>query len=106
MEPGVATDAPNPPAIAALHARAARLCPVLADLPVIETWAGIRPGTPDHAPMIGETNTPGLFVAAGHYRNGILLAPITARIIADMMLGKSLSALHASFTPDRVFEAA
>ena len=106
MEPGIATDAPAPEAIAALHARAARLCPVLAELPVIETWAGIRPGTPDHAPMIGETSTPGLFVAAGHYRNGILLAPITARIIADMMLGKSLSALHASFTPDRVFEAA
>ena len=106
MEPGVATDQPDPAAIAALHQRATRLCPVLADLPVIETWAGIRPGTPDHAPLIGETATPGLYVAAGHYRNGILLAPVTARIIADMILGKEVSGLAHSFAPDRSYEAA
>ena len=106
VEPGVATEAPEPEAIAALHTRAARLCPVLEDLPVIETWAGIRPGTPDRAPMIGQTASPGLFVAAGHYRNGILLAPITARIIADLMLCKPLSPLHESFAPNRLCAAA
>jgi glycine oxidase len=99
VEPGVATEAPEPAAISALLARAARLCPVLADLPIIETWAGIRPGTRDRAPLIGETAVPGLYVASGHFRNGILLAPITARIIADMMLGKPMSELHQSFSP-------
>ena len=106
VEPGVATDTPDPAAIDALRARAARLCPVLAELPVIETWAGIRPGTPDHAPLIGETATPGLYVAAGHYRNGILLAPVTARIIADMLLGKEISPLARSFAPGRSYEIA
>ncbi|MEO1965349.1 FAD-dependent oxidoreductase [Hyphomonas sp.] len=106
VEPGVATETPEPEAIAALHARAARLCPVLENLPVIETWAGIRPGTPDRAPMIGATAAPNLFVAAGHYRNGILLAPITARIIADLMLCKPLSPLHESFSPGRLCAAA
>jgi len=102
VEPGVATEAPDPAAISALLARAARLCPVLADLPIIETWAGIRPGTRDRAPLIGETAVPGLYVASGHFRNGILLAPITARIIADMMLGKSTSELHKSFSSSRI----
>jgi len=102
VEPGVATEAPEPAAISALLARAARLCPVLADLPIIETWAGIRPGTRDRAPLIGETAVPGLYVASGHFRNGILLAPITARIIADMMLGKPMSELHQSFSPSRI----
>jgi len=102
VEPGVATEAPDPAAISALLARAARLCPVLADLPIIETWAGIRPGTRDRAPLIGETAVPGLYVASGHFRNGILLAPITARIIADMMLGKPMSELHQSFSPSRI----
>jgi glycine oxidase len=102
VEPGVATEAPDPAAISALLARAARLCPVLADLPIIETWAGIRPGTRDRAPLIGKTAVPGLYVASGHFRNGILLAPITARIIADMMLGKPMSELHQSFSSSRI----
>jgi glycine oxidase len=102
VEPGIATEAPEPAAISALLARAARLCPVLAELPIIETWAGIRPGTRDRAPLIGETAVPGLYVASGHFRNGILLAPITARIIADMMLGKPMSELHQSFSPSRI----
>ena len=49
--------------------------------------------------------SPGLFVAAGHYRNGILLAPITARIIADLMLCKPLKELHESFAPARLCTA-
>jgi len=101
VEPGVATDTPDPVAIASLRTAAARLCPVLADLPALETWAGIRPGTPDHAPLIGQSAAPGLLVAAGHYRNGILLAPITARMVADIVQGKALSELERSFAPAR-----
>jgi glycine oxidase len=62
--------------------------PALRDLTVAETWAGLRPGTPDGLPFIGETNLAGYFVASGHYRNGILLAPATAALVADLLEGK------------------
>ena len=106
VEPGVATDAPEPAAILALRAKAARLCPAVAHGKVLETWAGIRPGTPDHAPLIGQSATPGLLVAAGHYRNGILLAPVTARMIADLATGRPVSELERSFAPGRSYEPA
>ena len=105
MEPHRAVDAPEEAAIEALRADAVRLCPGLADAPVTERWAGIRPGTPDHAPFLGETAAKGLFVAAGHYRNGILLAPVTAQIIADQILGTDPGALAATFSPRRAFAA-
>lgn len=59
--------------------------PSLADLAVTETWAGLRPGTPDGRPFLGPTPLDGLILATGHYRNGILLAPATARAIADLI---------------------
>lgn len=105
MEPDRVIDAPEPDVIDALRQAGARLCPGLADAPVVESWAGVRPGTPDHAPFIGPTSTPGLFVAAGHYRNGILLAPVTARIIADQIIGTSAGDLAAAFSPHRAFAA-
>jgi glycine oxidase len=50
-------------------------------------WAGLRPGTPDHRPILGPAaDLPGLFYATGHYRSGILLAPATAAAIADLVL--------------------
>lgn len=101
MEPHRVLDAPEAEAIEALRAQAVELCPALADAPITESWAGIRPGTPDHAPFIGQTAVDGLFVAAGHYRNGILLAPITARMVADAVLGEKVSALAAAFSPRR-----
>ena len=58
-----------------------------ADLPVQESWAGLRPDTPDHLPILGKTPVEGLLMAAGHFRNGVLLAPLTARLIADCALG-------------------
>lgn len=67
---------------------AARLCSSLADLPPEAEWAGLRPDTPDHLPILGETPVRGLWVAAGHYRNGILLAPLTGRLMADCAMGK------------------
>lgn len=57
--------------------------PALASFSVTETWAGLRPGTPDGLPFLGPTPLDGFFLATGHYRNGILLAPATARSIAD-----------------------
>lgn len=103
VEPGRVIEAAESGAIAALQAEAVRLCPGLAGARVVEQWAGVRPGTPDHAPFLGETVTPGLFVAAGHYRNGILLAPLTAQILADAVTGKAPGALAAAFTTRRIY---
>lgn len=103
VEPDRVIDAPEPDVIEALRQDGARLCPGLADAPILESWAGVRPGTPDHAPFLGATATPGLFVAAGHYRNGILLAPLTAHILADCMLGHGTGELAGAFTPRRAY---
>lgn len=105
VEPGRMLDAADETATDALLAEAALVCPALANADVTERWAGIRPGTPDHAPFIGETRAKGLFVAAGHYRNGILLAPVTAQIIADLISGKDAGALAATFSPRRAYTA-
>ncbi|MBV9719848.1 MAG: FAD-dependent oxidoreductase [Candidatus Eremiobacteraeota bacterium] len=67
---------------ALLHAALAA-APALAGFSITESWAGIRPGTPDELPFLGATPLEGLFLATGHFRNGILLAPATARLIAD-----------------------
>lgn len=76
-----------------LHA-ALEAAPSLSSFSVTETWAGLRPGTPDGLPFLGETPIRGLFLATGHYRNGILLAPITARLLADAVEEKGDEALR------------
>ncbi|MGB8908215.1 MAG: FAD-dependent oxidoreductase, partial [Candidatus Cybelea sp.] len=65
-----------------LHA-ALEAAPALGSFTVTESWAGLRPATPDGLPILGPTPIEGFFLATGHYRNGILLAPVTARLIAD-----------------------
>lgn len=68
----------------------AEIVPALANAPILEKWAGLRPDTPDHLPVIGATSFKGLWIATGHYRNGILLAPGTASAMAGLILnGKS-----------------
>ncbi len=68
--------------------RAIRLCPALANYPVVEKWWGFRPATPDELPILGSSADPRLILATGHYRNGILLAPATAQIIADLLFNQ------------------
>ena len=68
----------DPATIQRLHHAALELIPKLRDARILEDWAGLRPGTPDGLPILGATSTPGYFVATGHFRDGILLAPITA----------------------------
>lgn len=77
--------------LAKILTMAISLVPALADAPVEETWAGLRPYTDDHTPLLGPGPVPGLFLATGHYRNGILLAPITARVVSEVVLGKKPS---------------
>lgn len=98
-EPGRILEQAEPEIIADLKRQAAAICPVLADAPILESWAGVRPGTDDHAPLLGETRSQGLFVASGHYRNGILLAPITAQIMAEAIVDGHMSELAEAFSP-------
>jgi glycine oxidase ThiO len=69
------------------------LYPPLADWPIQETWWGFRPCTPDELPILGFSPYPNLVLATGHYRNGILLAPITAHLISDLILHQRLDPL-------------
>ncbi len=77
-----------PETILKLRQAALDLVPKLADARILEAWAGLRPGTPDGLPILGATPTPGYFVATGHFRDGILLAPVTAKLMAQMILGQ------------------
>src|SRR5580700_2392790 len=83
-----------------LHA-ALVAAPSLSDFALTESWAGLRPGTPDGLPFLGPTPIRGFFLATGHYRNGILLAPATARLTADVIEGSDLSELKP-FLLDRL----
>jgi len=88
-------------AIQQLFHAAIELAPGLAESKVHEAWAGLRPGTPDDLPILGETSTSGYFVAAGHFRDGILLAPVTAQVMTKLVLGSSLGYDLAHFAPSR-----
>jgi glycine oxidase len=79
--------------------------PALGDLAVAETWAGLRPGSPDGLPFLGATDVAGYVVATGHYRNGILLTPATAVAIADVVEGRPAPHL-APFSLRRLYERA
>lgn len=79
--------------------------PALATAPVAELWGGLRPGTPDALPILGpDPEVEGLVYATGHFRNGILLAPITAQLVAEATVGERPALSLAPFAMDR-FEA-
>ena len=80
---------------------AMNLVPALAQARIHEAWAGLRPGTPDDLPILGETYATGYFLATGHYRDGILLAPITADVITDMVLHHQCRYDLSAFSPAR-----
>ncbi|HXN56567.1 MAG TPA: FAD-dependent oxidoreductase, partial [Myxococcales bacterium] len=79
------------------------LSPSLAEAPIVEEWAGLRPGSADGLPLLGlpVAGPRGLAVATGHYRNGILLAPITGELVRDLALGRAPRLDLAPFRPDR-----
>lgn len=70
----------------------------------IESWSGLRPVSNDRYPVLGETALSNLFIATGHFRNGILLMPITARLMADVMLEQKVSPLIKPFSPSRFYK--
>jgi glycine oxidase len=78
-----------------------RVIPEIAELELVETSAGLRPGTPDNAPLIGTGEADGLLVATGHFRNGVLQAPATADSIAALLAGESAPVDLDPFYPQR-----
>lgn len=87
--------------ISALMERAKRLLPSIAEAEFEKTWAGIRPQTRDGLPYLGEhPEWKGLYLATGHFRNGILLSPITGVLLADLIEGKKAEIL-LPFQADR-----
>lgn len=84
--------------------KAVRIAPSLRDAPIESHWSSFRPGTPDGLPLVGESRIEGLFLASGHYRNGILLAPLTAELIADAMGGRPSSREADALSPRRFEE--
>jgi glycine oxidase len=80
---------------------ALEMVPALADQRIADSWAGLRPGTPDGLPFIGPGALPGLFHACGLFRNGILLGPLVGELVADLVLGRPPSVDLRAFSPSR-----
>jgi glycine oxidase len=75
--------------------------PSLSESRILESWAGLRPGTPDSLPILGTTQVPGYFVATGHFRDGILLTPVTARAMAQVISRENCAYDLRQFSADR-----
>jgi len=80
---------------------AIELAPGLANARIEETWAGLRPDSPDHLPILGPADLDGLLMATGHFRSGILLTPITARLIREWITEQKVSMDWDRFSPLR-----
>jgi glycine oxidase len=93
-----------PDTIQRMHREAIKLMPALTEARILENWAGLRPGTPDNLPILGSTQTPGYFVATGHYRDGILLTPITAQLMVQVITGESPCLDLRSFSAERFLQ--
>ncbi|MBE9127027.1 MULTISPECIES: glycine oxidase ThiO [unclassified Coleofasciculus] len=93
----------TPAGIHALLERAIRLYPSLQDWSIEECWWGFRPATPDELPILGTSPCENLTLATGHYRNGILLAPVTALLLADVIDHQKIDPLLEHFLYDRLY---
>jgi glycine oxidase len=91
----------DPDTIQRLHQAATTLVPELGEARMLETWAGLRPGTPDALPLLGATEVENYFVAAGHYRDGILLSPVTSLVMSQVVRGAKPEFDLSPFSPAR-----
>ncbi len=89
------------PSIAVLLRTAGEFLPEVNDAPRLESWAGLRPGTPDGLPILGAAEMEHCWHATGHYRNGVLLAPATALVMTQLMLGETPDVSLDVFAPSR-----
>ena len=82
------------------------VAPVLKDATFLTAWSGLRPFSEDALPILGVTQEPGLYVATGHFRNGLLLSPITAKLMAELVVTGEAAELLQAFSPLRFSDAA
>jgi glycine/D-amino acid oxidase-like deaminating enzyme len=91
----------TPRGVKQLLTNAIKLFPILQDFPLDKTWWGFRPATPDELPILGTSAYANLTLATGHYRNGILLTPITAKLIANLVWHKQSDQLLSAMSWSR-----
>ena len=91
----------DPDTVQRLQRAAANVVPEIGQMRIHDAWAGLRPGSPDGLPILGATSLPGYYAATGHYRDGILLAPITAQLMAQLITGQPTRFDLAAFSPLR-----
>ncbi len=92
---------PTEAALESLRASAIEMLPALAEAEVVGHWAGLRPGSPDGIPFIGPVPCfDGLWLNCGHYRNGLVLAPASCRLLTDLMLGREPIVDPAPYAPE------
>ena len=88
--------------MSAIKSMACEIAPALESLAIVDSWAGFRPRAKDGLPVLGATkHVAGLFYATGHYRNGILLAPVTGELVAEAILSGASPPMLLPFSPDR-----
>ena len=105
MEPGVHDPRPTLGGLTALSGAAVDLVPELFGAAFVSAWGGLRPGTPDGLPFLGGVEgIEGLFLATGHYRNGVLLAPVTGEVVAALALGEPPIIDASPFSCERSME--
>jgi glycine oxidase len=95
----------TPGGLKKIFAAAIELAPDLENARIEETWAGLRPDSPDHLPILGPVDVEGLLFATGHFRSGVLLAPLTARLIREWITSQHVSVDWQRFSPMRFLEA-
>jgi glycine oxidase len=91
----------DPETVKRLQQAAIAVAPEIAHMRIHDAWAGLRPGTPDDLPILGATSLKGYFAATGHYRDGILLAPVTALVMTEVVKGRTPDFDLAPFSPHR-----
>jgi glycine oxidase len=84
-----------------LFRAAALVVPTIGAMRIHDAWAGLRPASPDNLPILGETSLPGYFAATGHFRDGIMLAPITAELMTSVIVCRETSFNLVPFSPLR-----
>ncbi len=91
----------DPETVRRLHQAAVNVAPKIAQMRIHDAWAGLRPGTPDDLPIMGTTALEGYYAATGHYRDGIMLAPITAHLMTQLLTGQTPEFGMEPFSPLR-----
>jgi len=91
----------DPNTVKRLVYAATNVVPLMGSMRMHDAWAGLRPGTPDNLPILGATSLKGFYAATGHYRDGIMLAPVTALVMTEVLKGRTPEIDLTKFSPQR-----